>query len=72
MQVSYRLFELTNTLKMAFVPSRDDKRLLRNLITSLAISVTLYALALIVLNVPKILVCFPLANFSIENICEIR
>lgn len=51
--VSYRLFELTNTLKIAFVPSKDDKRLLHNLITSAIIFVVLYSLSFIFLRVPQ-------------------
>ncbi|KAK7264746.1 hypothetical protein RJT34_32356 [Clitoria ternatea] len=54
--ISYRLFELTNTLKMAFVPSKDDKRLLYNLITVTTISVVLYSLSFVFLRIPQMLV----------------
>ncbi|KAH7511126.1 hypothetical protein ACOSQ2_007392 [Xanthoceras sorbifolium] len=54
--ISYRLFELTNTLKIAFVPTKDDKRLLYNLITAAAISSVLYSLSFIFLKVPQMLV----------------
>nr|KYP52606.1 CAS1 domain-containing protein 1 [Cajanus cajan] len=54
--ISYRLFDLTNTLKMAFVPSKDNKRLVHNLITATTISVVLYSLSLGFLNIPRKLV----------------
>ncbi|XP_057546381.1 protein REDUCED WALL ACETYLATION 2-like [Amaranthus tricolor] len=54
--VSYRLFELTNTLKMAFVPSKDDKKLTYNIIAAFAISFVLYTLSLMLLKVPQIMV----------------
>lgn len=55
-QVSYRLFELTNTLKVAFLPSKDDKRLTYNIVAALAISFILYTLSLMLLKVPQIMV----------------
>lgn len=58
LQISYRLFELTNTLKVAFVPSKDDKRLLHNLLTAVVISSVLYSLSFIFLKVPQLLVRF--------------
>ncbi|KAJ8467610.1 hypothetical protein OPV22_030162 [Ensete ventricosum] len=54
--VSHRLFELTNTLKMAFVPSRDDKRLANNVIAGIAVSFILYSVSFVLVNVPKMLV----------------
>ncbi|RDX94094.1 Protein REDUCED WALL ACETYLATION 2, partial [Mucuna pruriens] len=54
--ISYRIFDLTNTLKMAFVPSKDNKRLLHNLITATTISVVLYSLSLGFLRIPQMLV----------------
>ncbi|KAL3581955.1 hypothetical protein D5086_016287 [Populus alba] len=53
--VSYRLFDLTNTLKTAFVPSKDDKRLTNNIITAVAVSIVLYSLSFVFLKVPQML-----------------
>ncbi|KAI3890218.1 hypothetical protein MKW92_002678 [Papaver armeniacum] len=49
--VSYRLFQLTNVLKMAFVPSKDNKRLIHNIVAAGAISISLYILSLVILQV---------------------
>ncbi|KAH8500980.1 hypothetical protein H0E87_015992 [Populus deltoides] len=54
--VSYRLFDLTNTLKTAFVPSKDDKRLTNNIITAVAVSIVLYSLSFVFLKVPQMLI----------------
>ncbi|CAL5395801.1 unnamed protein product [Camellia sinensis] len=54
--VSYRLFELTNRLKTAFVPSKDDKRLTYNIIAAVIISSLLYTLSFIFLRIPQMLV----------------
>ncbi|KAI4335016.1 hypothetical protein L6164_013703 [Bauhinia variegata] len=51
--ISYRLFELTNTLKTAFVPSKDNKRLLHNIVTASVISVVLYSLSFLFLRIPQ-------------------
>ncbi|KAB5544624.1 hypothetical protein DKX38_012736 [Salix brachista] len=53
--VSYRFFDLTNTLKMAFVPSKDQKRLTNNIITAVAVSIVLYSLSFVFLKVPQML-----------------
>jgi hypothetical protein len=49
-QVSHRLFELTNTLKIAFVP-RDNKRLSYNFATGVAISVALYSVSFVLVGI---------------------
>ncbi|KAL2534733.1 O-acetyltransferase family protein [Abeliophyllum distichum] len=54
--VSYRLFELTNTLKSAFVPTKDDKRLGHNLVVAVVIASILYTLSFVLLKVPQMLV----------------
>ncbi|KAJ6902763.1 hypothetical protein NC651_020291 [Populus alba x Populus x berolinensis] len=60
--VSYRLFDLTNTLKTAFVPSKDDKRLTNNIITAVAVSIVLYSLSFVFLKVPQMLVSVTFIN----------
>lgn len=52
--VSRRLFELTNTLRATFVPSKDNNRLLYNVITGASISLFLYCVSLILLQIPQI------------------
>ncbi|XP_077240433.1 protein REDUCED WALL ACETYLATION 2-like [Tasmannia lanceolata] len=53
--ISYRIFDLTNTLKTAFVPSKDNKRLMHNMAVAAAISITLYTLSFIFLRIPHML-----------------
>lgn len=53
--ISYRLFELTNTLKVAFVPSKDDKRLAYNAIAAVVILTVLYTLSFVFLKLPMML-----------------
>uniref|UniRef100_A0A2P2LHB4 Acetyltransferase-related family protein n=1 Tax=Rhizophora mucronata TaxID=61149 RepID=A0A2P2LHB4_RHIMU len=50
--VSHRFFELTNTLKLVFIPTKDNRRLLYNVMAGAAISLCLYCIALILLQIP--------------------
>jgi hypothetical protein len=54
LQLSYRIFELTNVLRAAFIPSRDNTRLYQNFIAGIAISVCLYCCSLILLKIPGV------------------
>lgn len=53
--ISYRLFELTNSLKVAFVPSKDNRRLLHNAIAAIVISSLVYTMSFIFLRLPQML-----------------
>lgn len=55
-QVSHRLFELTNTLKSTFIPMKEDKRLGYNIVAALVVSGLLYVLSSVFLRVPQMLV----------------
>ncbi|KAF3784980.1 REDUCED WALL ACETYLATION 1 protein [Nymphaea thermarum] len=50
--ISYRVFELTNTLKNQFVPSKDNKKLVYNIMAAAAISLVLYSVASVFLHIP--------------------
>ncbi|KAK3024034.1 hypothetical protein RJ639_044136 [Escallonia herrerae] len=50
--VSYRLFELTNTLKSVFIPTRDNRQLLYNFLAGAAISACIYFISFILLQFP--------------------
>ncbi|MED6192873.1 Protein REDUCED WALL ACETYLATION 3 [Stylosanthes scabra] len=50
--ISHRLFELTNTLKSVFIPTKDNRRLLHNCISGIAISFSLYFIAVVLLQIP--------------------
>lgn len=50
--ISLRIFELTNTLKTAFLPTKDNKRLMQNLLAGTAISICLYSISFILLQIP--------------------
>ncbi|XP_013622691.1 PREDICTED: CAS1 domain-containing protein 1-like isoform X3 [Brassica oleracea var. oleracea] len=51
--VSYRLFELTNTLKTAFIPTKDDKRLVYNTISGIIICTCLYFFSFVLIQIPQ-------------------
>ncbi|XP_011085272.1 protein REDUCED WALL ACETYLATION 3 isoform X2 [Sesamum indicum] len=50
--ISYRLFELTNTLKSAFIPTRDNQKLFYNFVAGVVISVCLYCISCILVQIP--------------------
>ncbi|KAG6529869.1 hypothetical protein ZIOFF_012084 [Zingiber officinale] len=52
--ISYRVFGLTNLLKTAFIPSKDNKRLFHNFIAGATICVTLYCISWILLHIPGV------------------
>lgn len=58
LHISHRLFELTNALRNAFLPSKDNKRLTDNLITGVVVSIILYTLPIVFLKFPLIWVSF--------------
>ncbi|CAN0853884.1 Protein REDUCED WALL ACETYLATION 1 [Linum grandiflorum] len=50
--LSHRIFDLTNTLKTVFIPTKDNRRLFYNFVAGAAISLLLYLVSLILLQIP--------------------
>ncbi|XP_020089113.1 protein REDUCED WALL ACETYLATION 1-like isoform X1 [Ananas comosus] len=54
--ISLRIFELTNSLKTAFIPSKDNKRLFQNFIAGVMLSLSIYCISAVLLHIPRLLV----------------
>nr|CAD1839190.1 unnamed protein product [Ananas comosus var. bracteatus] len=54
--ISLRIFELTNSLKTAFIPSKDNKRLFQNFIAGVMLSLSIYCISAVLLYIPRLLV----------------
>ncbi|KAM6552182.1 hypothetical protein CsatB_001990 [Cannabis sativa] len=50
--VSHRLFELTNTLKTVFIPTKDNQKLLHNCIAGFVVFLAIYCFSVILLLIP--------------------
>lgn len=50
--ISHRLFELTNTLKTVFIPTKDNRRLFSNFVAGATICVCVYFIAFILVQIP--------------------
>ncbi|KAB1225610.1 CAS1 domain-containing protein 1 [Morella rubra] len=50
--ISHRLFELSNVLKTAFVPYKDNQRIIYNMLTAVAVSIVLYSLSWVLCRIP--------------------
>ncbi|KAB1213924.1 putative O-acetyltransferase CAS1 [Morella rubra] len=51
-KISHRIFELSNVLKTAFVPCKDNQRIMFNMLTAVAVSIVLYSLSLLLCLIP--------------------
>ncbi|VFQ88450.1 unnamed protein product [Cuscuta campestris] len=49
--ISYRIFELTNTLKTVFIPAKDDKKLFHNFVAGITVFTCLYLASFILLQI---------------------
>lgn len=56
LQVSYRFFELTNQLKNAFVPHKDNARLYQMATAGAIVCISLYVVAQLAMKLPTLLV----------------
>ncbi|KAJ4732280.1 O-acetyltransferase-like [Rhynchospora pubera] len=54
--ISYRIFELTNVLKVAFIPTKNNGRLFQNFFAGITIFFSLYCVSLVLLLISKLLV----------------
>ncbi|KAL1555884.1 Protein REDUCED WALL ACETYLATION 3, variant 2 [Salvia divinorum] len=50
--ISHRVFEVTNTLKVAFIPTKDSHKLFQNCIAGAVIAACLYSISFILLHIP--------------------
>lgn len=53
--ISLRLFELTNSLKTVFISTKDNRKLLHNFLAGTTISLCLYSVSLVLLQIPLLI-----------------
>ncbi|KAF3951172.1 hypothetical protein CMV_023144 [Castanea mollissima] len=64
--ISHRLFELTNTLKTVFIPTKDNRRLFSNFVAGAAICVCVYFIAFILVQtIPSLT---GLTNYDLKKV----
>lgn len=62
-QISLRLFELTNSLKTVFISTKDNRKLLHNFLAGTTISLCLYSVSLVLLQIPLLIRVRTLLHF---------
>ncbi|KMZ69704.1 O-acetyltransferase-like [Zostera marina] len=51
--ISYRIFNLTSTLRAAFIPTKDDKRMMQNFLAAAVVSICLYFVSYVLLHIAQ-------------------